>query len=69
MPCLSLPSEDFLYEKLEVHRTMSQVVFSPQVGDLLGLHGLQLWTVCDTMTQTTTECTAPLSWKHKKQVR
>lgn len=48
---------------------MSQVVFSPQVGDLLGLHGLQLWTICDTMTQTTAECTAPLSWKHKKQVR
>lgn len=47
---------------------MSQVIFSPEVGDLLGLHGLQLWTVCDTMTQTATERTAPLSWKHKKQV-
>lgn len=55
-------------KQLEVHGTMSQVVFSPEVGDLLGLHGLQLWTVCDTMTQTTTERTAPLSWKHKKQV-
>lgn len=40
---------------------MSQVVFPPDVGDLLRLHGLQFWTVCDTMTQTTTKCTAPLS--------
>lgn len=40
---------------------MSQVVFPPNVGDLLGLHGLQLRTVCDTVTETTTECTAPLS--------
>lgn len=55
-------------KQLEVHGTMSQVVFSPEVGDLLGLHGLQLWTVCDTMTQTTTERTAPLSWKQEKQV-
>lgn len=53
-----LPSNE---KHLEVHWTMSQVVFPPDVGDLLRLHGLQFWTVCDTMTQTTTKCTAPLS--------
>lgn len=40
---------------------MSQVVFPSDVGDLFGLHGLQLWTVGDTMTQTTAKCAAPLS--------
>lgn len=45
---------------LEVHWTMSQVVFPSNVGDLLGLHGLQLRTVCDTMTKTTAKCAAPL---------
>lgn len=40
---------------------MSQVIFPPNVGDLLRLHGLQLGTVRNTMAQTTTECTAPLS--------
>lgn len=40
---------------------MSQVVFPPNVGNLLGLHGLQLGTVCDTMAQTATKCTASLS--------
>lgn len=56
-------------KQLEVHGAMSQVVFSPEVGDLLGLHGLQLWTVCDTVTQTTTERTAPLSWRYEKRRR
>lgn len=45
---------------------MSQVVFAPNVGDLLRLHGLQLRTVCNTMAQTTTECTAPLSCENTK---
>lgn len=45
---------------------MSQVVFPPDVGDLLGLHGLQLRTVCDTMTQTATERTAPLSCENNQ---
>lgn len=40
---------------------MSQVVFPSDVGDLFGLHGLQLWTVGDTMTQTTAKCAASLS--------
>lgn len=39
---------------------MSQVVFPPDVGDLLGLHGLQLGTVCDTMAQATAERAASL---------
>ena len=51
---------------LEVHRAMSQVVFAPDVGDLLGLHGLQLRTVCDTMTETTAERTTPLSCENTK---
>lgn len=45
---------------------MSQVVFPSDVGDLFGLHGLQLWTVCDTMPQTTAKCAAPLSYENKK---
>ena len=44
---------------LKVHWAMSQVVFPPNVGDLLGLHGLQLRTECNTMTETTAKCTAP----------
>lgn len=40
---------------------MSQVVFPSDVGDLFGLHGLQLWTVCDTMAETTAKRAAPLS--------
>lgn len=55
--CLWLRDE----QVLEVHRTMSQVVFAADVGDLLGLHGLQLRTICDTMPQTAAERTAPLS--------
>lgn len=39
---------------------MSQVVLPPNVGDLLRLHGLQLRTVGNTMTKTTTERAAPL---------
>lgn len=39
---------------------MSQVVFPSDVGDLLGLHGLQLWTVCDPMAEATAKCAASL---------
>lgn len=46
---------------------MSQVVFPSDVGDLFGLHGLQLWTVGDTMTQTTAKCAAPLSCGSSKK--
>lgn len=53
---------------LEVHWAMSQVVFPSNVGDLLGLHGLQLGTVCNTMTKTTTECTSSLAWRKKKNL-
>lgn len=48
---------------------MSQVVFPSDVGDLFGLHGLQLWTVCDTMTKTTAKCAAPLSCECLKKKR
>lgn len=42
---------------------MSQVVFPTDVGDLLGLHGLQLGTVGNTMAETTAERAAPLPWE------
>lgn len=45
---------------------MSQVVFSPDVGDLFGLHGLQLGTVGNTMTQTAAERAAPLSCEYTR---
>lgn len=58
---LALENHSSNEKHLEVHRAMSQIVFPPNVGDLLGLHGLQLRTVCDTMAETTAERTAPLS--------
>lgn len=45
---------------LKVHGAMSQVVFSPDVGDLFGLHGLQLGAICDPMAETSAERAAPL---------
>lgn len=47
---------------LEVHGAVGQTVPAANVGNLLGLHGLQLGAFSDTMTQTTTESTASLSW-------
>lgn len=49
---------------LEVHGAVGQIVLAPDVGDLLGLHGLQFRTVCDTMTQTAAERTASLSCRN-----
>lgn len=46
----------------EVHGAVCQVVFTSNISDLFGLHGLQFGTVCDSMAKTTTECTASLSW-------
>lgn len=59
--CLALEKLPTHENPLEVHGAISQVVFPPNVGDLLGLHGLQLRTVCNTMAETTAECAAPLS--------
>lgn len=53
---------------LKVHGAMSQVVFPSDVGDLFGLHGLQLGAVCDTMAETSAERAAPLSWESVRQV-
>lgn len=54
---------------LEVHGAVGQTVPAADVGNLLGLHGLQLGTIGDTMTQTAAERTASLSWEKKKQRR
>lgn len=51
---------------LEVHGAVGQTVPAADVGNLLGLHGLQLGTIGDTMTQTAAERTASLSWEKKK---